>query len=607
MRTVWIRRKHAFVLYGAITLCGPVLLANDGGAQTTTPLSAKQRLPHQQIAGASDSDGSSLVGDKPQPGRNPAAIDNDGRLLPEPAATEPAKPDERVHTDSKADRQTEWRADDNTGPDSTLTYTTVFNPSVIPFKRMTAMDAVRADYTLYSASSADRDDLPIAGSPKPGRDLFWGTLSVRLQTGVDVPIPSVSPDMRILSYEIHPNTRVTFSRDGADNYYVHSDETGVSGTYRLVFLADADARHFATRVPEGYRVRDVARHRRPHPIPANARHTARRVLAKLGIRPRTSLRRALDIMVKYFREFTAKPLTNRTGDIYWDLFHSKAGVCRHRAFAFMVTANAAGIPTRYVINEAHAWVEVYVPEVGYLRIDLGGAALRMDVTNAESKTIHRPQHEDDFPKPKEYDSNYTRLEGDIRGLSNKQLEEAKEPLPSADEFAEQTNGGNAADTEGSEAGDTAADSPGADGDYADHQAPGLQRPGSAGDENGPPTEVAPDGVAPDDTTPPPPDTRKPTTLRVVTASSVGFRGQAIRVTGSLVDSAGAGVGNQRVDVFLAPDDDPRAEPIRVGHAMTTSDGQYEASIQLPRQLPLRKYEVYAQTSGDSDYRQAVSE
>ena len=63
-------------------------------------------------------------------------------------------------------------------------------------------------------------------------------------------------------------------------------------------------------------------------------------------------------------------------DIYLDLALSQKGVCRHRAFAFLVTALSLGIPTRMVVNEAHAWVEVLDPGVApplWRRVDLGGA------------------------------------------------------------------------------------------------------------------------------------------------------------------------------------------------------------------------------------------
>ena len=66
------------------------------------------------------------------------------------------------------------------------------------------------------------------------------------------------------------------------------------------------------------------------------------------------------------------------------------------------TANALGIPTRYVQNEAHAFVEVWFPMRKWQRIDLGGSALRMNVSGADNKTLHRPRSDDPFQKPPEY-------------------------------------------------------------------------------------------------------------------------------------------------------------------------------------------------------------
>jgi hypothetical protein len=62
---------------------------------------------------------------------------------------------------------------------------------------------------------------------------------------------------------------------------------------------------------------------------------------------------------------------------------SKKGVCRHRAFAFLVTAQSLGIPTRVITNEAHAWVEVFDSRL-WRRIDLGGAA---PMANAKSGNV----------------------------------------------------------------------------------------------------------------------------------------------------------------------------------------------------------------------------
>src|SRR5262249_1433030 len=136
-----------------------------------------------------------------------------------------------------ADRDTSTKPDEATGSDGTLHYISVFNPDVLPFKRMTALDSVRDDYTMQVADATETD-LPIGGQAKtdPARDRFWGDVEVDLEPGKEAPLPSVAPDMRILSYETKPPITVTFSKDGADNFFVRSDESSAHGTYHLVFM-----------------------------------------------------------------------------------------------------------------------------------------------------------------------------------------------------------------------------------------------------------------------------------------------------------------------------------------------------------------------------------
>src|SRR6185503_18059339 len=68
---------------------------------------------------------------------------------------------------------------------------------------------------------------------------------------------------------------------------------------------------------------------------------------------------------------------------------SQKGVCRHRAFAFLVTALGLGISARVVTNEAHAWVEIEADGL-FRRIDLGGAAGAIDEGTADARPAHRP-------------------------------------------------------------------------------------------------------------------------------------------------------------------------------------------------------------------------
>ncbi|HET7499509.1 MAG TPA: hypothetical protein VFK02_00845, partial [Kofleriaceae bacterium] len=169
---------------------------------------------------------------------NPAAFAAGDKVLPRPPADRPtttaAKGEPVLGTGGFAvDRQTSMTPDGNTGPDATLHYVSVFNPDVLPFKRMSALDGVADDYTLRVAHTA-LAELTVGGATDKTRDRFWGSVLIQLAPGADVPLPSVAPDMRILSYEIKPPIAVRFEKDGADNFYVRTDESSASGTYRLV-------------------------------------------------------------------------------------------------------------------------------------------------------------------------------------------------------------------------------------------------------------------------------------------------------------------------------------------------------------------------------------
>ena len=111
---------------------------------------------------------------------NPAAFAAGDKVLPKPPADRPgsagAKNDaknEPVLGDGgfAADRRTTMSPDGNTGPDTTLHYVSVFNPDVLPFKRMSALDGVAADYTLRIARTA-LVELAVGGTTDRSRDRF---------------------------------------------------------------------------------------------------------------------------------------------------------------------------------------------------------------------------------------------------------------------------------------------------------------------------------------------------------------------------------------------------------------------------------------------------
>jgi hypothetical protein len=505
---------------------------------------------------------------------NPAAFAAGDKVLPKPPIDRPGAAPPKGEPvlgagGFAADRQTSMAPDNDTRRDNTLHYVSVFNPDVLPFKRMSALDAVAADFTLAIAHAA-LVEIPVGGTTDKTRDRFWGSVLVKLSPGVDVPLPSVAPDMRILSYEIKPPIALRFEKDGADNFYVRTDETSASGTYRLVFLADADAGYFAPSLPTGgtYTPRVIRTSTPPElrpALPDLVAREAQRTIKKLRIDEDMNLSVVFNRLVGYFRAFQAKPMPATSGNTYRDLCDSQAGVCRHRAYAFMITANALGIPTRFVENEAHAFVEVWFPERRWQRIDLGGAALRMEVQGADSKTLHRPRADDPFEKPPEYKQSYTQLEGDIRGLTSQQLADKRESLVQAPP---------------SGAFDATATAAGS---------------------------AAPDRILPDQALPPVTrDPRKPSPdLKVTQADSRAFRGDQIHIEGTA--TAGArGLPDHTVDVFLSPAGRLGSGSILLGRAVTNHDGTFSADFAIPPTIGLDTYDIYLSSPEDAYFNAALS-
>ena len=563
------RRTRAVVL-GAI-VAGAAGIAGLAVAQSSA---RRTSIPHEDLPAPTGADASPVIGSTTGD-KMPTALRSGSSILPKPKLDQPAsqaKDEPMLGAGGLgADRDTQLKPDTNTGPDGTLHYVSVFNPDVLPFKRMSALDAVSDDYTMKIGRPA-LVELPVGGNTDPKtRDWFYGSVILQLTPGTDVALPSVAPDMRILSYETMPRVALKFEKDGADNFYVRSDESSASGVFRLNFYVDADAGYFAPSLPTKarYTPRMVATMTPPELralIPEGVRSAGRTTLDKLGIDASMDLGVAFNKLVAYFRAFEAKPLPPSTGDIYRDLCDSQAGVCRHRAFAFMITANTLGIPARYVQNEAHAFVEVWFPERRWQRIDLGGAALRMDVTNAENKTLHTPRTEDPFAKPTEYKQQYTQLEGDIRGLTQKQI--------------------------------------------ADRHKPDATPSGSlgAGSGAGSGASPGPDRITPDPSLPAVTQDPKKVTprLEITIADASAFRGDLVHVEGRVI-AQGKVIADHPVDVFLAPAGRHGASPIPLGRTVSDASGRFSQDFTVPGTLNLATYELYLASPEDAYYNASLSE
>jgi Transglutaminase-like superfamily len=319
-------------------------------------------------------------------GRMPAAIETPSGVVSAPDPGRSPASSEPAYGGSSTPESVDatYRIDRNTSRPDLVSYDDPFIPAVTPFKRLYAYDMV--DPTLELAV-ADKNlvRLPVGGSVRNGDDQFYGDMVVDLGEDAPVRIPSVGPGARVLSANTTPATTFQLFHDGADNWFIRASERK---RVRLILELAIPRQAFGSPFAD---VTWAALARRVPLLPEAIRPVAERVLERIGVSKNESPAHAVSTLVSYFRGFAPsdqRPSSTGTA-LYEELVLSKKGVCRHRAYAFLITAHALGIPTRMVRNEAHAWVEVDDGQIWH-RVDLGGAAERLDTSQDANQPMHSP-------------------------------------------------------------------------------------------------------------------------------------------------------------------------------------------------------------------------
>ena len=312
---------------------------------------------------------------------------------------------------------------DTGATDGNVTIYEIFDPVLGTAKRWNAMDGLLYDdqasdpnqmYTMYNYDSDKYEIFPTNYEGYSNIFEGWICMGIEVTTSDYTRIPSVSPDADIIDYD--PNATgvtITFFKDGADNYYVQGSENividlkyrmGTNGSYfnrpisddlTLDDIPDEAIRPIngANQVKEN--VKDFLQYRHDNGTIAN--EPLYWLWPENGT-PETNLALIINNLTWYFSAFIEGdgdvPDAEEPWDVYQSICINGIGACRHRSFGFFVTALALGAPTRYVSNEAHAFVEVYVPEDNetfsashWKRIDLGGTGT--------SNTLDRPDEDED--------------------------------------------------------------------------------------------------------------------------------------------------------------------------------------------------------------------
>lgn len=491
-------------------------------------------------------------GDLPRPGDEAAAAEQVyGRTGPDdPLNLGPDGPGAR---NGPAPNEQDTTLDRDTDLEGWLNYFAVFEPTVAPFKRVGSRDAVlfeRGEPRLGISDETARRVRLDFGGPEPTSDVFRATISVHLEEGALIPIPSVAPNMDIHDYTVQPPLTLRFSRDGAGNYFVQGDHDGVA---TLEYLVSAPNSYFGGPLPTNSLLSDIPVRRRPN-TPEAIAPVAQELFELLGLSPSMPLAEIVSETAAYFRSFQAlaSPLEGRTEDIYRDIAFGGLGVCRHRSFAFVVTMQAWGVPARYLYNEAHAFTEIWFPGVGWRRIDLGGGAEGLNVLNASSSVLHSPPSGDPIPTPSSYSESYSAQVGQESGTA---------------EYAESNPDGPWEEGAGTRLWDLPPPAP----------------------RNAREREHTPDG-------------RDPSRIFLNSADAEAFRGEPMTVRGQLTDFNGVGLSDRPVRIYLGPPDHrSRGRVVPLDLLVTDDAGLVDGEVSLPQSLPVGNWSVYLVFEGDAEY------
>jgi transglutaminase-like putative cysteine protease len=482
-------------------------------------------------------------------------------------------------------RSPSFRPDRLTELSSGLDYYEVFTPSIAPFKRVTALGLIQLDVDrktpVLAARESPRVVVRVEGehSRPPDarpRDRFSGDVRLDFRQGPLVPLPSVSPESRILTLRATPAVPLRVERDADDNFAVRVLAPVPKVPVRVEFELDAPRSYFGTEIPDArVNVLESEVPRLEHSIATRGLAMAKR----MKLSKTSDLRTALATLTNYFRAFEESSVPpENTGDLYLDLVRSQKGICRHRAYGFVVTAQALGIPARFVQNEAHSWVEVKLPRIGFMRIDLGGAANGLTAHSASDAPSYVPAQPDTLPQPASYRRSYARAASRARG-TRPSTDSLTGRWLNPDSVQQNESSGNSerAATRGEgEPGedDEAAESSGGARVTPERRSEGRRQP------------------------------RKPVAIQLQERSPSVLRGGAMSLAGRVEDAASAGVAGIRVEVWISAQ--RRDERMLLGVCVTDATGAFHAELGVPPDLQVGDYRLLVLTPGDSHYAAAIA-
>ena len=299
------------------------------------------------------------------------------------------------------------RLDAHTRPPDHLTLFEVFSPPVGSYQRR----EVYSDVVLRTRAGAETsiEIEPRAGECQPFvPDEAPVTHTIRRKAHVSATprmdgwiwVPGDAPDMVITRFAVRGVSEWQLYRCTDDRYAVN---VNVSAPVILEYETSSpswasspkDAGYFGRARPGASLLSKELTAR----VRAITRHSS-------TLRSYEKTRKLSDL-IRFFQKFESKALDDGAlqGDaLYEAILREEKGLCRHRAFLFVLIAQSWGYRARVVANEAHAFVEIYHRR-RWVPVELGGRAMSMTVRSAYQAEGVRFQARVDFQQNSDREKN----------------------------------------------------------------------------------------------------------------------------------------------------------------------------------------------------------
>ncbi len=235
-----------------------------------------------------------------------------------------------------------------------------FRPPLNWTHRMYVFDFVNGRYEFVStpANSAFGE-----GPSLQDREEFVVVVTVDPRPGRPVPVPTPAPDSWVTEFTTSPRVRSTFYRDTHGQLYFTAQ---ARGRVKLQYTVSGRRDDYDnTPLPA------VSFEAEPANLPANVAADAAVVIDAIGGIPALTYENTVRRLHSYFAGFAVAPIdqSEQRANEYLTVALARKGVCRHRARAFFITANAAGVRTRLVENRCHSFCEVLLPDGNWRRLE----------------------------------------------------------------------------------------------------------------------------------------------------------------------------------------------------------------------------------------------